>query len=526
MALFQGRSPEERIEETAFRESWRVLEPVGGVVLDQHTLDAAWTRALQAARRENKGKTALLDEELRHNANRGFRAAWTRWNDRVAQARDTKRRIIVESAHDAAATLFSAYYTPDEVRANIEHVYYSAAPQASWLNDGELAMAEDEFGRAAFEGTSQAADERVAALTVGRPQLGGPRQRDADEQRAFEIASDAARFAAAAALEAHHDEDVSGAGGNVAMDAAAAAVEALPGDILEGMCDEDQIEAAMAGADAALGEQGPATASPEPGVAPGSAARPPYQPPRVTGVFRKVGAAAGGAAAGTAATTRVTRQRLSVARRVKRAVDGVLPEATGYGLSQPEKDRAYLVAREAAIGANAEIGEPFTPAEAQRIAEMTATTLITTWHAVGHLRRSGAAEILESAARDTAGRYLKSTGMPQGVVDYLIEQTMRVATPEWGKPGGGERWADKAADARARIRPTTFRGRPVPNYYELLQVSPNASTAVIEKAWRVLVADAHPDHGGDPQRTQQLNEARDVLLDADNRRIYDRENGF
>ncbi len=550
MALFQGRTPEGRIEEAAYKEAWRVLEPKAGVVLGQPALDEAWTAALRAAQRENKGKVGLQDEALRHNANRGFRAAWTQWNNRVADARATKRRVIVESAHDAAVAMFATYGSEDEVRANTEQVCYAAAPQARWLNDGELAMTQEEFGKAAYEGVNIAADERVAALNAGPLQLESPRARSRREQRAYEIAADAARFAAVAALESHPEEDLAATGRNVAMDAAASAVEALPAEILEGMCDEDQIDAAVAGAGEALDEKGlderfgeagaAGPAGPATETVPSAAAktppgattptRPPYVPPSGGGIFSKMSSAVGGtvgpAAASTAATARVTRQRLSVARRVKRAVDQVLPEATGYGLSQPEKDRAYLVAREAAAGANAELGAPFTPFEAQRIAEMTTTTLITTWHAVGHLKRSGAGEILESAARDTAGRYLKATGMPQSVVDYLIEETVRMATPEWSKAGGGDRWADKAADARSRMRPTTFRGRQVPNYYELLQVSPNATTAVIEKAWRVLAAEAHPDRGGDPQKAQQINEARDILLNADNRRIYDRENGF
>jgi hypothetical protein len=157
---------------------------------------------------------------------------------------------------------------------------------------------------------------------------------------------------------------------------------------------------------------------------------------------------------------------------------------------------------------------------------MTTTGIIATWHAVGHIKRSGATEAAQGAVRDTALRYLRTTPLPNGLVEYLVDEAIRVATPGWAQPGGDERWADKAAQARRRMQPTTFRGRPVPNYYELLQVSPKADAVVIEKAWRALIATAHPDQGGDPERARQLNEAREVLLDPATRRQFDEENGF
>ena len=64
------------------------------------------------------------------------------------------------------------------------------------------------------------------------------------------------------------------------------------------------------------------------------------------------------------------------------------------------------------------------------------------------------------------------------------------------------------------------------NYYDVLQVSTKASSAVIDRAWRVLIAENHPDKGGDPAKALQLNEAHEVLLDAQTRAAYDRENGF
>ena len=57
--------------------------------------------------------------------------------------------------------------------------------------------------------------------------------------------------------------------------------------------------------------------------------------------------------------------------------------------------------------------------------------------------------------------------------------------------------------------------------YDELEVSPAASTAVIEAAYRRLARDAHPDAGGDPQRMAELNTARDVLTDPERRAAYD-----
>jgi hypothetical protein len=66
------------------------------------------------------------------------------------------------------------------------------------------------------------------------------------------------------------------------------------------------------------------------------------------------------------------------------------------------------------------------------------------------------------------------------------------------------------------------------NYYETLQVSPNASGEIIEKAYRTLMKRYHPDlapanlreeYGN---RARRLNEAHDVLCDDTKRSSYDR----
>ena len=67
------------------------------------------------------------------------------------------------------------------------------------------------------------------------------------------------------------------------------------------------------------------------------------------------------------------------------------------------------------------------------------------------------------------------------------------------------------------------------DYYEELQVSPRACEAVIRAAHRALVQLHHPDKVTDPagkaqatKKTQDLNNARDVLVDKTQRAEHDR----
>jgi curved DNA-binding protein CbpA len=61
----------------------------------------------------------------------------------------------------------------------------------------------------------------------------------------------------------------------------------------------------------------------------------------------------------------------------------------------------------------------------------------------------------------------------------------------------------------------------MPDYYEVLQVSPRAEADVIRAAYRTLARKYHPDHGGDARRMIALNDAWDVLGDPDRRAAYD-----
>jgi len=61
------------------------------------------------------------------------------------------------------------------------------------------------------------------------------------------------------------------------------------------------------------------------------------------------------------------------------------------------------------------------------------------------------------------------------------------------------------------------------DYYELLEVSPNANTATIEKIFRYLASRFHPDvdPSGNRVRFNKLVAAYDTLKDAESRAAYD-----
>jgi curved DNA-binding protein CbpA len=64
-----------------------------------------------------------------------------------------------------------------------------------------------------------------------------------------------------------------------------------------------------------------------------------------------------------------------------------------------------------------------------------------------------------------------------------------------------------------------------PDYYELLQISRNATALIVTKAYRLLAALYHPDNKetGNEDAFRQLVEAHAVLADPVRRAVYDRE---
>ena len=59
------------------------------------------------------------------------------------------------------------------------------------------------------------------------------------------------------------------------------------------------------------------------------------------------------------------------------------------------------------------------------------------------------------------------------------------------------------------------------NYYEVLGVKKDASAEEIKKAFRRLARKHHPDAGGSEEKFKELNEAYEVLSDAEKRAQYD-----
>lgn len=61
------------------------------------------------------------------------------------------------------------------------------------------------------------------------------------------------------------------------------------------------------------------------------------------------------------------------------------------------------------------------------------------------------------------------------------------------------------------------------DYYSTLGADENSSAAEIERLYKRLAVQHHPDRGGDEEDMKALNEAYGVLRDAETRRAYDAE---
>ncbi|MCA1632308.1 MAG: J domain-containing protein [Acidobacteria bacterium] len=66
---------------------------------------------------------------------------------------------------------------------------------------------------------------------------------------------------------------------------------------------------------------------------------------------------------------------------------------------------------------------------------------------------------------------------------------------------------------------------PSEDYYKILGAEDDASRDDLERCYKHLALDHHPDRGGDEERMKSLNEAWRVLGDEDSRRVYDSRRG-
>ncbi len=85
-----------------------------------------------------------------------------------------------------------------------------------------------------------------------------------------------------------------------------------------------------------------------------------------------------------------------------------------------------------------------------------------------------------------------------------------------GKPDGTFRAGLQFLDGHSAFRPD-------PDYYEVLQLSPNADAETISRVYRILAARFHPDNTetGNSEKFIQLCEAHQILSDSDKRASYD-----
>ena len=61
------------------------------------------------------------------------------------------------------------------------------------------------------------------------------------------------------------------------------------------------------------------------------------------------------------------------------------------------------------------------------------------------------------------------------------------------------------------------------DYYSILGAEEDASPGDIERLYKRLAVQRHPDRGGDEEEMKSLNEAYGVLKDKERRRVYDAE---
>jgi DnaJ domain len=213
--------------------------------------------------------------------------------------------------------------------------------------------------------------------------------------------------------------------------------------------------------------------------------------------------------------TKLPKAKTPTGRAVQRAVRGIRPRT-------PVGKIAVALTAElgGAIGDGAH--RVFAPASgSQKAAEAEAAA------------RMYGGRLREERARQYAAEALRE----QWEAGRRAEEAYRRARAESGRgeERGEEHGGRTEDDVRSRTKAQTgarqertyrYGGKTVADYYEVMEVSPKARRSVIEKAYRALMREDHPDQGGDVQKAQLINEAYQVLHDPEARRKYDQQNGF
>ena len=73
-------------------------------------------------------------------------------------------------------------------------------------------------------------------------------------------------------------------------------------------------------------------------------------------------------------------------------------------------------------------------------------------------------------------------------------------------------WRETLRDSESAESPTASATMNCAEAYQILGLSPGATRAEIQAAYRRLIQRLHPDHGGSAYLATQLNRARDLLL--------------
>jgi hypothetical protein len=94
---------------------------------------------------------------------------------------------------------------------------------------------------------------------------------------------------------------------------------------------------------------------------------------------------------------------------------------------------------------------------------------------------------------------------------------VRYCSRRGGNYSIGIQFADDAASS-VQVPPPRL-----PDYYEVLQISPNADDITIHRVYRIMAARFHPDNkeSGDPEKFRLLTAAHEVLSDFEKRGEYD-----